>query len=577
MRRALSAAAALAALVALVSGCTVSSPAPTATPTPHSSAARAPAFTNPDTAGPDFALVVPSASGVSSVKGDDWTMPGWVRPTANSGFFSEDATPKDRVYTRSVDVSWKQIQPTENGPIDLTATGTAEGMSFDSLKNQLAVKGPFWMRIFASGEQWAPAWVQKDCHVKTYGPDYEGQKHLPIWNECVWGHLLDTYRALFVTAKLAQNPDFRFIYVPGAFTYAEFDYDIIASAVQTGDLDWAKYSSWYSHAWTDLAKLFGDNADKLVFTGEDYPFGPFGAKENLLAAKAVAAGLGIRDGITEDSNFHLNEAPAYGSSIQPNGHLVVDENLPLHDGTRVVATENECFNDCGYKTNDPYYAVRQANLKALQLRMNWMYLVPGPSYLAQYPEQWDWLRLSLGKTAATSPDAWADLRDAEDTYWANNGLGRFVDKSAWTTRPYVRNLERWLVQVDVVGSVAHRTAVDVHKNVLDTDNGTAYEGLSTAVAKGDTGLAFTLDKKFVTSGQLVAKVTYLDRGTGSFTVDTGAGSSAAIKRTGSGQWRTATVLLPKVAGGAGWDIRVSLAPGATDLAVRFVRVIRVAA
>ena len=171
--------------------------------------------------------------------------------------------------------------------------------------------------------------------------------------------------------------------------------------------------------------------------------------------QAVDAGIGIRNGITEEFNFHLNEAPAYGSHVQPDGHLVVDETLPVHDGTRVVATENECFTDCGFTSKDPEYVVRQANLKALQLRMNWVYVVPGPSDMVQYAPHWDWVRLSLGQTAATSADAWADLRDAEDTYWnagSGEGDGPFTSRAAWRDRPFVRNLERWLVQVDVPGA-----------------------------------------------------------------------------------------------------------------------------
>jgi hypothetical protein len=453
-------------------------------------------------------------------------------------------------------------------------------MSFESLDDQLAEGGPYWMRIFASGEDWAPEWVLEDCAVDVYGPDYDGEKHLPIWNDCVWGHLMQTYSDLFAEAGLASDPNLRFVYVPGAFTWAEFDYEMVTAAVDAGDLDWSTYSAWYSYAWSDLAAIFGTNATKLVFTGEDYPFGPFGAKDDLLAADAVGAGLGIRNGISEISNFHLSEAPAYGSMIQPNGHLIVDESLPIHDGTRIVATENECFTDCGYDTDEPYYAVRQANLKSLQLRMNWMYVVPGPSMLEEYPEQWDWLRLSLGQAASTSPDAWAALRDAEDTYWGESvdesDLGRFADPAEWSDRPFVRNLERWLVQVDVPGSVAHRTSADLHSQVLQPDNGDAYEGLSTAVADGDTGFAFDLDEGFVTGSAPLVKVTFLDAGAGSFTVDTGAGSSVSIVRTGSGAWRTATVALPTVVTGGAWDVRVSLAAASDDLVVRFVRVVRAA-
>jgi hypothetical protein len=528
-----------------------------------------------DSAGPDFDFVDAGTSGLTIAAGDDWSLPDWVRPAPNSGYFSEDASDKNRVLVRSVDFSWRQLQPTQGGAIDTANSGSAQGMDFASFDEQLADDGSFWMRIFASGVDWAPEWVAKDCGVAAYGPDYDGQMHLPIWDECVWGHLMDTYRTVFVDQGLAGDPRLKFVYVPGAFTWGEYDYEMITAAFDSGDLDFATYKKWYDHAWTDLVDLFGENSAKLVFTGEDYPFGPFGEQDDLLSAQAVQAGMGIRTGITELSNFHLSEAPSYGSSIQPNGHMVVDESLPVHDGTRVVATENECYNDCGYETDDPYYAVRQSNLKALQLRMNWIYIVPGPSYVAEFPEHWDWVRLSMGQRADTSADAWAALRDAEDKYWIDNEPGRFADPAAWPTLPWVRNLERWLVQVDEPGSVAHRTDVDTHTEVFESDNGIAHEGLSTSVADGDTGFAFEIDERFADaagSNPLVAKITYLDAGEGSFTVDTDHGSSVAVPLGGTGEWLTATVAVPT---GATSRLRVSLGEGSDDLVVRFVRLVRV--
>lgn len=559
------------ALAAALAGCTMSAPGPL--PTAGSDGIDL-------DVGPRHPFVDAGDAGVMVTEGDDWSLPDWVRPAPNSGYFSEDADASELVAVRSVDLSWRQLRPSADGGLDRTASGSAQGMAFDSLEDQLREPGDFWMRIFASGEDWAPAWVAERCGVASYGPDYDGQRHLPIWNACVWDHLLDTYRMLFVDAGLASDPRLRFVYVPGAFTWAEFDYEMVTAAVDAGDLDEREYLDWYSHAWSDLVELFGANADKLVFTGEDYPWGPFGAADDLLARQAVEAGMGIRTGITELSNFHLSEAPAYGSHVEPNGHLVVDESLPIHSGRYVVATENECFTDCGYDTDDPYYAVRQANLKALQLRMNWMYVVPGPSYLAEYPEQWDWLRLSLGQTAGTSADAWAAFRDAEDTYWAEPDSGPFADPASWQTRPWVRNLERWLVQVDVPGSVAHRTDVDVHAHVFEEDNGVAHEGLSTDVAAGDTGFALDVDPRFAAaaSGPVVLKVTFLDAGSGAFVVDTPAGPSSAVERAGTGSWRTATIALPEgslSASGAGpVRLRISLASGADDLVVRFARLVR---
>lgn len=533
-----------------------------------------------DSAGPDAPFIDADTMGVNVAPGDDWTLPANARPATNSGFFSEEAAPDSRVFARSIDLSWRQIQP-QPGDLDRTSTGAAQGLEFESLDDQLADPSPYWVRLFASGETWAPEWVTDDCGVDSYGPDYDDERHLPIWNECVWGHLLDTYRALLVDSGMLDDPRLRLVFVPGAFTWAEFDYDIVNDAVEAGELTESEYLDWYSHAWSDLADLAGDRAGLLVFTGEDYPFGPFGAADDLLARDAVDAGLGIRNGITELSNFHLSEAPAYGSSITDDGHLVVDESLPIHDGTRIVAAENECYTDCGYDTDDPYYAVRQSNLKALQLRVNWLYVVPEPSFMAEYPEQWDWVRLSIGQTAETSPDAWAALRDASDEFW-RDAPPPALASDAWPTRPFVRNLERWIVQVDRTGSVAHRSDADVHEAPIEPDNGTAYEGLSTDVAGGDTGFVFTVDPRWAAAAgdeSLVVKVTYLDEGEGAFHIDTAVGPSASVERSGSGGWMTATIALPAGALGSDPDaaeFRLSLADGASDLDVRFVRVIRLA-
>ncbi|MEV4678107.1 MULTISPECIES: hypothetical protein [Actinomadura] len=516
--------------------------------------------------------------GVRVRAGDDWTLPGWVRPSPNSGFFSEEAAPGAHVDTRGLDVTWRQLQPDGPGQVSSGTTGSAQEMDLAPLGEQLADRRPFWMRVFASGTDWAPAWVAAECRVEPIGPDYDGQYHLPIWDECVWGRLLGLYRKLFADKGLRADPRLKFVYVPGAFTWAEYDYDVVAQAVEKG-LTFEKYQSWYRHAWRDLAGIFGPYSGKLVFTGEDYPWGPWGSKTDLFAKQAVDAGLSIRTGITEEFNVHLNEAPSYGSRIQPDGHMTVDESLPVHDGKHIVATENECYNDCGYKTGDPYYAVRQSNLKALQLRMNWVYVVPGPSYMRQYRDHWEWVRLSIGKTASTSPDAWAALRDAEDTYWRDN-TGPFTGERAWATRPWVRNLERWLVQRDVrPDGKARRSTADVHKNVLSKENGTAYEGLSTDRAHGQTSLYFDLDDRFLHGRDepVQIKVTYRDAGKGAWWIEHEGGRTAQVRRTGDGAWKTATFRIPRAAFAGqlagGTDFRITTGDG-DDLDVRFVRVVR---
>ena len=470
-----------------------------------------------DDAGPAYVTRVPRGNAAVVTDGIDWTMPDWVRPADFSGFFSEDASPRDHVQVRSVDVSWKQVSP-EPGVIDWKTDERRRGSTSTRWATTLKEPGPYWFRMFASGADWAPRWVIDECGVSSIGTDYDGQDHLPIWDDCVWGHLRDTWALILRgpdgDSGLMADPNFRFAYIPGAFTWSEFDYEMTSSAADSGELTEEHYLAWFRRMVDDFVQIGGDERGRLVFTGEDYPWGPWPSDE-LLAAEATKAGLGIRNGITEQSNFHLNETPAYGSRILPDGHMQVADDAPPHQPGTVVGTENECFVDCGFSAQDTAYVVAMSNLKALQLRMNWIYVVPGPSLLDQVPEHWDWVRLSMGQQPSTAPDAWAALRDAEDVYWREYTGPFGKDGRAWRGRPFVRNYERWLVQRDVSGAVAHRSDVDVHRGDPTPENGVAHEGLSTDVAAGDRALAFALDPRFLPGpAKVLVKVTFFDAAQG---------------------------------------------------------------
>lgn len=519
---------------------------------------------------------------VGQVDGIDWSLPEGLEPAPNSGFYSEDASPADQITVRSIDLTWRQLAP-RAGVLDTAhETGAAQGMTFDPLDTQLRDDGPFWMRIFASGRDWAPAWVAETCRVPDYGPDDDGMRHLPLWHECVWSHLLDTYREVFVRKGLRADPRLRLVYVPGGYTWAEYDFETMNAAVRAGDLDARRYLAWHAHAWKDLVEIFGPYATKLVFTGEDYPFTELApAQRGGLAQQATAAGMGIRNGIPELSNFHLSQAPAYGSRIGVDGHLTIDESLAIHDGRHVIGMENECFTDCGFHTDDLAYAVTQTNLKSLQLRANWIYVVPADSGLDALPEHWRWVRLSLGRTVQTTPDVWAQLREASDEYWRGNDEAPFTAPATWPGKPWVRNLERWLVQRDVPGGRAHRASVDVHRAVLAPENGTAYEGLSTDVAAGDTAIHLDVDDRFpgVTHDPLQVQVTYWDAG-GAFRLVTALGSSALVTPGGTPRWRTAIfrvspeALRNGLTGGTDLAVQAAQTRGGKDVTVWFVRLVK---
>jgi hypothetical protein len=502
---------------------------------------------------------------VGSVAGDDWRLPSG-QPAANAGFFSERdvADGEARVDLRGFDLTWRQIQSSP-GSFDEDAIGSAHGMDLPSFAEQDADERPFWLRLFASATAWAPTWLGAECPYTAVGPDYDGFMHVPIWDACVWDRLRAAWRALLVEQGLRSDPRLRFVYVPGAFTWAEFDYDMVDRGAEQG-LTFAAYRDWHARMLEDLVAIMGDYAYKLVYTGEDYPFSErFGDRVALFARDAVQAGMGIRTGITELFNFHLSEIPAYGTTIGANGHLVTNDDWVLFDGRRVAGTENECYTECGFKSRDPLYAVKMSNLKALQMRVNWIYVVPGPSRLDKLASHWSWVRRQLGQRPETAPDAWVALRDAEDTYWRERGGKR------WRGFPYVRNLERWLVQRDAAGGVARRGLLRRSGDPV-AENGTAFESLRTDVARGNRALFLDVDERFMgpEAGKPVElKVTYRDFAGRSWRVDYRAANGATrstpvIRGRGTGALRTVTFLIPD----AGFDDRL---PGGTDLALKAIR------
>src|SRR3954447_10783147 len=206
-----------------------------------------------------------------------------------------------------------------------------------------------------------------------------------------------------------------------------------------------------------------------------------------------------------------------------------------------------------------------SNLKALQMRANWIYLVPRDSRLRQLAAHWAWVRRELGRRPETAPDAWVALRDAEDVYWRDKGGKR------WKGFPYVRNLERWVVQRDVAPNGIARRGTLKHNGDPTADNGTAFESLRTNVARKRRDLFFDVDPRFVSAGPIELKVTYRDfrgrawrvgyRATGGVTKATPVVRGS---RRGRGGLRTVTFLIDDAAFDSGLA-------GATDFALHAVK------
>ena len=533
-----------------------------------------------------------STQAATITNGDDWSLPAWVTPTSDYVYFNEFSSPAFHINNHAIDVTWRQINPAQ-GVYSQTNTDTwtevvagGETFNFDSFANQQSQAGHYWLRIWLSGEQWVPAWVLADCNIpagQRWLDHSQQDRHIPLWNTCVWNHAKTMYQHVFQTWGVKDDPKFEFAYVPGGFFYGEFDFDVMWQAFQDGSVTATNLLTWLADIRTSLTTILGAQHGKLMYTGQDYPFDfqneSSGAFE-LHAKEAVDAGMGVRNGISELFNFHLNETPAYGSHIQADGHVTIDENYVVHSQNYVIGNENECFNACGFNTADPYYAVVMSNLKALQLRSTHLLVETVDSYMTPYATHWNWVEHELGKKVNNSPDAWVSLREYEDRFFVDNTPTNDVN---WTGKPWLHNFERWLVQKDVAPDGMSRRGSDVRTNVLDADNGTSYEGRLTDRANNQDYLYFYIQDNFANgiSPNMQIKVTYLDAGTPQWQLhyhnSTGTLITDTVTNTNSNNTKTATFDLVDAnfdnGMTAGADFRLYNG-GSQDIDVRFVRLIR---
>jgi len=469
-----------------------------------------------------FTLSTQFSHAVTISNGDDWSMPSWVTPANNYVFFNENLDAGFHINNHVIDLTWKQINPTQ-GVFSKTNTanwnefGSGDNFSFASYNDQKALSGHYWLRVWLSGEDWVPPWVLTDCNIPSsqrWLDHSSQQRHIPLWNTCVWNHAKTMYSYILNNWNIKNDTKLEFIYAPGGFFYGEFDFDVMWAAFNDNAVTTTQLLTWLADIRSSLTTMMGAKKGKLMYTGQDYPFdfsgNPYGAFE-LHAKDAVDTGMGVRNGITELFNFHLNETPAYGSHIQTDGHVTIDENYIVHTQNHVIGNENECYNACGFSTSDPYYAIVMSNLKALQLRSTHLLVETSDSYMSQYSNHWDWVEKELGKKAYNAADAWVSLREYEDRFFAENTPANDIN---WNGKPWLHNFERWLVQKDITPNGMSKRGTDIRTNVLDTDNGTSYEGRLTDRSNNQDYLYFFIQDNFANglSLDMQLKVTYLDSG-----------------------------------------------------------------
>jgi hypothetical protein len=328
------------------------------------------------------------------------------------------------------------------------------------------------------------------------------------------------------------------------------------------------------------AAAFGADVHKLAWVGLTehwrYSGADYADAAWNIVQHAWSLGAGNRASIVEKYHISLNE-PALGQSIDDQGYLHTDESIPPLATVRYFGDENEEY---GESWNWRYGGVegewqryRLAMLRALQMQVRFLWTTAHAEELD--PDLSTYARYAMGKTVATSPDAWCYLKES-------------AVSTAVTPAGVVRNFERWLYQRDVPGGVTvpaerYDRAFNAG-NILDGADGAFHDMVArrTDRANAEPCIYFDLDDRFVTSGPVAIKVEVVDADTTSWRLEYAdqAGvltSTDAYAGPGDGAVRTVTFTLDdaRFAGDLpqGMDFRLAC-DGPNDVVVRWVRLVR---
>ncbi len=508
--------------------------------------------------------------------GWDWSLPAHVKPAPYSGFVTW--SPKrfhESITVCGVHVSWKELNP---------ASGQYR---WDVLEGRIAANRANGMRtglhLMGVERKGIPDWVIEQFHppvidVPTLSPNQPWRLQIvPPWRPQVEKAFME-FLAAFNQTGIARREEVVYAYIHGISPSRGEELFLRPVDVELLERDSGltaeKFGQWLRRRTDAMLTAFKGAESKLAWMS-DGPVGPSEAYRQAtqdLWRYALDHGTGIRGGGI-DFQHHLFESPAWASRIDTDGYCLVDDETPTIRQRRYRGDENEEYGkywEWRFGPAEQYdYRHRICSLRGLQMRQNFQMV--SPETLALNPELNRYVMLTQGYRRDDSPDAWAYLRECQVR---RQGKAKTV-----------KNIERWLVQRDVVGSQS--VAVErVDRFPLGTDPKDHHFDLDarrTDRAAGQDSLAFQLDRVlWPKPAAAEIKVTYMDRAPARWHLAYMAGvgqtlRTSAVENTGDNQRKTATFILDKLAASGSFpgemDFRlVSEGPG--DFTATMVRVIR---
>jgi Secretion system C-terminal sorting domain len=537
---------------------------------------------------------------------DDWSLPSWVTKKNNAGLYYAYTVPD----AYSLLVRWKDLNPAEN-VYDWSIIDTA-----------ISLNVPFFIRIWASDTLHCPKWLrvkhpnipilhnQGGTNTNSYF-DLFGISPSDFF--AIWDPGFDMEFKKFLLAFKAKNylanPNIKFMYAPGAWRYNEWNLGEAVDEIvlKTPTITPTYLINWFKSHLDDYVDASNGYPYKLLYTGYGKVENPalygsnanwfFAANDtlngdNVLTSYAVSIGMGVREGAQENFNSSSDMYPWGSPSITINNinYQTVNDNHPLHnDSLKILGTENEAFCDPNALIGGgacSYYHIKMSTIKAMQLRINWLNV--RDSLITYDPTMFQYFRLTANKTAKTSPDAWASLRQAYDPLFSAIPPAPILNSPRWVHRvtlPY-RNWEKWLTQREVLPDGKSVPTYQLNSNSLfDFYNFKAFEALRTDRINGSNYIYFNVDSSFIRGGinNVQIKVTYLDNFAGNWWIEYDAAGSQVYQATtpiinsNNNGWKTVTFNINNAGfmdrQNGNMDFRIYNG-GNSDISVRFVRVIK---
>jgi hypothetical protein len=511
--------------------------------------------------------------------GWDWSLPTGIQPVPYSGFVTWGGKRfSEKITVFGLTVNWRTVCP-EPGVHDWKPVLEAvEKAKAQGLRIGLHVKGV--------ERQAVPEWVIRkyDVPVIKVAPLQENQpwrlEIVPPWHPDVQREYAAFLEALGQTG-IPQRPEVVYGYIHGVSPSRGEELFL-----RPIDIDeWEKTAGLTPELLGRCLKLRLDGLLK-AFKGVEYKLawmsgGPVAAGQKGheayaretagLMEYALEHGAGFRGGAVDFQHSAFRSKPL-GTSVTADGYCLIDESLPIHSQGRYNGDENEEYGKYWEWRFGPAeqhaYRHRIATLRTLQLRQNFQLIAPAT--LEYNPELNEYARLTQGRSAANSPDAWAYLRECA----IRSERGPLL----------VKNIERWLVQRDVEGSRSVACErIDRHPlpNFDPPDRSWDFDARRTGLGNGQAGLAFQLDRKFWSETRpAILKVTFTDHEPATWYVEYSGEAkrkSAAVENSGDGQRKTATFELGPLAAARAFpgemDFRIVTA-GPGDITVTMVRILK---